>query len=239
MTRWIYSICFTILILCLICFFTPFSTRKVVENKSTIAEKQSTISFIKTAKKTVSKQVSEPIKKVAEKKIEKKKELIKPKPEKTAIAAPEAVIEKKNEEELEETPPTEEATDAISPSIAENTYSENEGDNSNEDVENNFISSSNEKEYSSFKAYALKRIASKKIYPMAARAKNQEDNIKVKVVIGKDGTLKESSIISESKYASLNEASLKAVQKASPFKKLPDGIDEMELIFVMEFKLTS
>nr|MCR5607400.1 energy transducer TonB [Treponema sp.] len=226
-----------ILFLCLACFFIPVNQKESLECQNTLAGKQSTVSFIKVAKRVAPKQTSEPEKKT-EKKLEKKKEAIKKAPEKTAIAAPNAVIEEKKEEEIiEPTPATEEARND---SNTENSFIENGGENSNKNIENaSSTIISNAKEYSSFKAYALKRIASKKIYPMAARAKNQEDNIKVKVVIGKDGKLKESKILNESKYSSLNEASLKAVQKAAPFKSLPDGIDEMELIFVMEFKLTS
>ncbi len=90
----------------------------------------------------------------------------------------------------------------------------------------------------SYKAYALKRIASKKSYPLKARATGQEGSVKLHVIIGQKGELELAEIIQPCEHELLNEAALLAVKNSAPFKKKPDTMQKLELNFFMEFKLT-
>ncbi len=90
----------------------------------------------------------------------------------------------------------------------------------------------------SYKAYALKRIASKKSYPLKARATGQEGSVKLHVIIGQKGELELAEIVQPCEHELLNEAALLAVKNSAPFKKKPDTMQKLELNFFMEFKLT-
>ena len=90
----------------------------------------------------------------------------------------------------------------------------------------------------SYKAYALKRIASKKNYPLKARATGLEGSVKLHVVIGSGGELELAEITQPCQHELLNEAALLAVKNSAPFKKKPDTMERLELNFFMEFKLT-
>ncbi len=90
----------------------------------------------------------------------------------------------------------------------------------------------------SYKAYALKRIASKKSYPLKARATGLEGSVKLHVVIGLEGELELAEITQPCQHELLNEAALLAVKNSAPFKKKPDTMQKLELNFFMEFKLT-
>ncbi len=90
----------------------------------------------------------------------------------------------------------------------------------------------------SYKAYALKRIASKKSYPLKARATGLEGSVKLHVVIGSGGELELAEITQPCSHELLNEAALLAVKNSAPFKKKPDTMQKLELNFFMEFKLT-
>lgn len=90
----------------------------------------------------------------------------------------------------------------------------------------------------SYKAYALKRIASKKSYPLKARATGLEGSVKLHVVIGLEGELELAEITQPCQHELLNEAALLAVKNSAPFKKKPDTMERLELNFFMEFKLT-
>ena len=89
----------------------------------------------------------------------------------------------------------------------------------------------------SYKAYVLSRIAGKKRYPNGARSRGQEGKVKMKIIIEADGTLSDAMIVKESEYLLLNEASLSAVKKASPFKKMPYGMRRQEYTFVIDYSL--
>ena len=89
----------------------------------------------------------------------------------------------------------------------------------------------------SYKSYALSRIAGKKRYPAGARSRGQQGKVKLRIVIEPDGTLSEAGFVRESEFALLNEASLAAVRKSAPFKKMPHGMRRQEYVFVIDYSL--
>lgn len=88
-----------------------------------------------------------------------------------------------------------------------------------------------------YRQYVLSRIASRKTYPRAARTKKQEGIVRLQVVIGRDGRLMDCKIVSPCQHSLLNEASLLAVEKAAPFKKMPAGMDTLTLTFAIDYNL--
>ncbi|GAB3092789.1 TonB family protein [Aestuariicella hydrocarbonica] len=76
-------------------------------------------------------------------------------------------------------------------------------------------------------------------YPKRAIARGQEGSVRVAVVIDRDGNLKNVAEVESSKHDMLNREALKAVERATPFPKMPDGIDGNEFAFSLpiQFKL--
>ncbi|MCR4789573.1 MAG: energy transducer TonB, partial [Treponemataceae bacterium] len=75
-----------------------------------------------------------------------------------------------------------------------------------------------------YKTYVLKRIASKKSYPLQARANEYVGKVRLHLVIDKEGQVLLCQIIDSSSYEILDKAALEAVNKASPFKPMKDGV---------------
>lgn len=96
-----------------------------------------------------------------------------------------------------------------------------------------------EKATSTYKEYVLSRISAKKVYPMAARAKGQTGRVKMHITIQPDGTVSFLEITRPTPYELLNDAAMNAVNKAAPFKKMPDGMKmkALDFVFAMDFML--
>ena len=88
-----------------------------------------------------------------------------------------------------------------------------------------------------YRQYVLQRIAAKKTYPRSARSKEQEGRVRLSITIQQDGSLGNLHVVEASPHSLLNEASLVAVQKAAPFKKMPAGMEELNLTFSMDYSL--
>lgn len=88
-----------------------------------------------------------------------------------------------------------------------------------------------------YRQYVLQRIAAKKTYPRSARSKEQEGRVRLSITIQQDGSLGQVQVIEASPHSLLNEASLVAVQKAAPFKKMPAGMESLSLTFSMDYSL--
>lgn len=88
-----------------------------------------------------------------------------------------------------------------------------------------------------YKQYALKRIASKKVYPLSARTKSQEGKVRIHAIIDFDGKLILAEIISPCDFEILNEAALNAIKKAAPFKKMKNSKRNLDFTFTMDFSL--
>lgn len=97
--------------------------------------------------------------------------------------------------------------------------------------------STNKKLESDYRQYVLQRIAAKKTYPRSARSKEQEGRVRLSITIQQDGSLGNLHVVEASPHSLLNEASLVAVQKAAPFKKMPAGMEELNLTFSMDYSL--
>ncbi|UTC66176.1 MULTISPECIES: energy transducer TonB [unclassified Treponema] len=103
--------------------------------------------------------------------------------------------------------------------------------------EDSFSRAQDPKAVATYKSYALGRIASKKTYPYRARSNGFEGKVRVRIVINPDGKLAQADILEPSKYEILNNACLTSIKKASPFKKMTDGMSAMTLTFIMDFSL--
>lgn len=88
-----------------------------------------------------------------------------------------------------------------------------------------------------YRQYVLQRIAAKKTYPRSARSKEQEGRVRLSITIQQDGSLGNLQLVEASPHSLLNEASLVAVQKAAPFKKMPAGMEALSLTFSMDYSL--
>lgn len=88
-----------------------------------------------------------------------------------------------------------------------------------------------------YRQYVLQRIAAKKTYPRSARSKEQEGRVRLSITIQQDGSLGNLHVVEASPHSLLNEASLVAVQKAAPFKKMPAGMEALSLTFSMDYSL--
>lgn len=90
-----------------------------------------------------------------------------------------------------------------------------------------------------YRQYVLQRIAAKKTYPRSARSKEQEGRVRISITVQQDGSLGQVQVIEASQHSLLNEASLVAIQKAAPFKKMPAGMEELSLTFSMDYSLAN
>lgn len=130
--------------------------------------------------------------------------------------------------------------------IVETDYSEQSEENNAEIsetegfLENSVVSEIEKNAITSYKKYVLSRIASKKVYPIAARTKGQTGRVKMFIQINKDGSLKTVAIVKKSQFDLLNEASVIAVKKSAPFKKIPPEISGgIDMKFSMDFLLNN
>ncbi len=71
---------------------------------------------------------------------------------------------------------------------------------------------------------SIKKIRSKTKYPQRALDRNQAGNVRVAVVVDRDGNLISSNIIESSRYELLNKEALEAIKRSAPFPKLPEAI---------------
>lgn len=88
-----------------------------------------------------------------------------------------------------------------------------------------------------YKQYVLKRIASKKVYPLSARTKSQEGKVRIHAIIDFDGKLILAEIISPCDFEILNEAALNAIKESAPFKKMKNSKRNLDFTFTMDFSL--
>ena len=149
-----------------------------------------------------------------------------------AISPPKEKIEEKKEE-IEE----QEAVEETEENFSDSTEDSQEKESAGEFSENPVISEEVQKATTSYKSYALSRIASKKQYPYSARSKGLEGKVRVRLVITPDGKISECEILEKCEHEILNEACLAAIKKSAPFKKMGAGMNAMTLTFVMDFSL--
>ena len=221
--RWLFCAVFT-LALVLGILALPFWNFHVT---ATVSESisENAVSVVKVTQRRKIK----PVEKLVEKENQPKSENSIP----TIPKEPTAELEEKSEEFENQ----DETADSAEENFSESTEDSSQTESAGEFSENPVISEEVQKATASYKSYALSRIASKKQYPASARAKGLEGKVRLSVVIHPDGSLAECSIISPCEHEILNEASLKAVKKSAPFKKMGAGMNAMTLTFVMDFSL--
>lgn len=78
-------------------------------------------------------------------------------------------------------------------------------------------------------------------YPKSAVRRNHQGSVRLQFELNRDGSLKNVEAVEESQYTSLNDAALKAVEKAAPFDRVPEAISDDALIFTVPvaFRLVS
>ncbi len=210
--RWLFCACITFAFLTAVFFLPLWSVKKTSAVNSFVSD--TAVSVVRVTKKmnVQNVQKTEPVLKKTDSPVIKKNESL------------EHVIEQSQEPQKEE-----EFSDETEDSLE----TESAGEFSSSPVVSEEIAAAT----TSYKSYALSRIASKKKYPVSARSKGQEGKVKLVAVINKDGILCECSIVSPCDCDALNEAAVNAVKKASPFKKMKEGMTELKLSFVMDFSL--
>lgn len=65
------------------------------------------------------------------------------------------------------------------------------------------------------------QIAEQQIYPLASKALGEEGSVKIRLTLKKNGDLIKIEVFDPSPFARLNDAAIKAVSRAAPFKPFP------------------
>lgn len=235
--RWTVSILFTSLILMIFVLISNinFNAKNFSGNQESNSKEN--VSLVKIIKKAPPKKIEIPQNQIQQ--ITKKPENVIASPNATLVEEEKEVqqIQEIPQEILDEIPDDDfpddvERAETFAPNAIYNPYAENEIDG-----DSKYGSTEVQKAKESYKTYVKKRIVAKKVYPLKARAQNQIGNVKVHLVILPDGNLERAEIVEKSEYELLNEAALLAVKKASPFKKMSNGMQKQEFTFTIEFKI--
>ncbi len=226
MKRWIISALATILILSGACFFSAFFDFNNSGPAQTNSPEKTSVTVVSKIRRK---------KKISQEKFVNKENLI---DSPAAVQNEDFKEEEKAEEKLEEKM-SEDNFDGLGGTDESNSPQEDfkGGENYENSAENLFSGDEDSEALKNYKNYALKKIASKKMYPLKARAKGQEGNVKLRVEIGADGTLISAEITQPCEYEELNNSALLAVRKSAPFKKIPAGSEKIVLNIAMEFDL--
>ena len=83
-----------------------------------------------------------------------------------------------------------------------------------------------------------KRINKVKKYPQRARKKGWEGTVEIRLYITSDGTLEKAEVTTPSKYNTLDNAALKAIQKAQPFPEFYEGLPRETIIINIPIQFT-
>lgn len=71
---------------------------------------------------------------------------------------------------------------------------------------------------------SIKKIRTKTRYPQRALDRSQAGNVRVAIVVDRNGNLINSNIIESSQYELLNKEAMEAIKRSSPFPALPESI---------------
>lgn len=229
--RWGCCICCTVFLILLI-LMLPFWNFHVTSSVSS-AISENAVSVVKVTQRKKICAVEKAAEKIVEKPVIQKTDTI-PAPikEKIEDQLEEAREDLEPQEELEDAPEEVEEENFAS-DAADSVQTQSAGEYSDQTV----ISEEIQKATTSYKSYALSRIAGKKQYPYSARSKGLEGKVRARVCISPDGTLSDCEILKKCEYEILNEACLSAIKKSAPFKKMPAGMKELTFTFVMDFSL--
>ena len=81
----------------------------------------------------------------------------------------------------------------------------------------------------------LRSIQSQTEYPRRALQRNQEGEIRVSVIINREGRVISTEVLEESRHALLNRAALDAIDQAGPFPEVPSAIGGRYYEFAVPF----
>lgn len=85
---------------------------------------------------------------------------------------------------------------------------------------------------------AIKKIRSKTKYPPRALDRGQAGNVRVAVVIDRQGNILSTNILESSSHELLNKEALEAIKRSSPFTVLPDAISGARFEFTVPMRWT-
>lgn len=85
---------------------------------------------------------------------------------------------------------------------------------------------------------AIKKIRSKTKYPQRALDRGQAGNVRVAVVIDRQGNIIGTNILESSQYELLNKEALEAIRRSAPFPALPDTISGPRFEFTVPMRWT-
>lgn len=83
---------------------------------------------------------------------------------------------------------------------------------------------------------SIKKIRAKTRYPSRALDRSQAGNVRVAVVVDRNGNLIGSNIIESSQYELLNKEALEAIKRSSPFPALPESITGTRFEFTVPMR---
>lgn len=83
---------------------------------------------------------------------------------------------------------------------------------------------------------SIKKIRTKTKYPQRALDRGQAGNVRVAVVVDRNGNLIGSNIIESSQYDMLNKEALDAIKRSSPFPALPEAITGTRFEFTVPMR---
>lgn len=85
---------------------------------------------------------------------------------------------------------------------------------------------------------AIKKIRSKTKYPQRALERSHAGNVRVAVVIDRQGSILSTNILESSKHELLNKEALEAIKRSAPFPALPDTISGPRFEFTVPMRWT-
>lgn len=81
----------------------------------------------------------------------------------------------------------------------------------------------------------LRSVQSQTEYPRRALQRNQEGEVRVSVIINREGRVISTEILEESRHALLNRAAMDAIDRAAPFPQVPEAIGGRYYEFAVPF----
>ncbi|MBX9766079.1 MAG: TonB family protein, partial [Bdellovibrionales bacterium] len=93
--------------------------------------------------------------------------------------------------------------------------------------------------YDEYTRDVLRLIHQKKVYPRMAQKMGHTGKIRVRLRIGRDGSVLQSEVVEESRYSTLNEAAKKLLNELGQLKPFPAEVPEKFWVFhvPIEYKL--
>lgn len=85
---------------------------------------------------------------------------------------------------------------------------------------------------------AIKKIRSKTKYPQRALDRSQAGNVRVSVVIDREGNILNSDLLESSKFDLLNKEAIEAVKRSAPFPALPEEVSGARFEFTVPIRWT-